>query len=169
MRTTATTKKKSSRKHPTTKRSQTGSEVLQLLQKPQTILGILIVMSVVYSAIFLHFFGSAPTTQDNSNNSGSEVPATLLSGIVTDVADQATTSAAATEPLAATAAAQVASAAAETLQTGLKVRVKKDQTFWEFAKRYCGSHRFANSLASTNGYRLVSDLKEGDWITISCN
>lgn len=58
--------------------------------------------------------------------------------------------------------------ATTTAQPAQRVTVKKDQTFWELAKRYCGSHTFAETLARNNGYKSVSKLRQGDSITINC-
>lgn len=145
----------------------------KLLHKPQTSLGIIILICLIFLSA-LSALRAVTTDVRSLEQLPSTPPSTILSGIVLDTTDTASGSAisATNSAKSATTAAQVATASATPAPTIasslLRLRVKKDQTFWEFAKRYCGSHTYAERLARANGYKRVTDLKEGDWITISC-
>lgn len=55
-----------------------------------------------------------------------------------------------------------------TQQKGATVKVKSGDTFWQLAQKHCGSHRFAENIATANGYSNVRKLREGDTLTIMC-
>lgn len=55
-----------------------------------------------------------------------------------------------------------------TQQKNIIVKVRYGDTFWQLAQKHCGSHRFAESIATANGYSDVRRLREGDTLSIAC-
>ncbi|MBP7774324.1 LysM peptidoglycan-binding domain-containing protein [Candidatus Woesebacteria bacterium] len=53
-------------------------------------------------------------------------------------------------------------------QKSISVKVKSGDTFWQLAQKHCGSHRYAESIAASNGYSNVHKLREGATIQIIC-
>lgn len=159
------TKKTAVTKHSTkTKKTSTHrKESATLLRRPQTTIGLLLIIA----GILTWSWQSVPRILDSTLTL--QPTATPISELQSP---QIILDSKVAEPIDASTSAQVATAAAEPTATPapqpIRVVVKKDQTFWEFAKRYCGSHTFAESMARTNGYRRVTDLKQGDTITIIC-
>lgn len=156
---TAVTKHGTKTKKTSTHRKNTAT----LLRRPQTTIGLLLIIA----GILTWSWQTVPRILDSSLTL--KPSATPISELQSP---QIILDSKVTEPTAASTSAQVATAAAETTATPApqptRVVVKKDQTFWEFAKRYCGSHTYAESMARNNGYRRVTDLKQGDTITVVC-
>lgn len=50
----------------------------------------------------------------------------------------------------------------------LSVVVKPNESFWQLARKHCGSHRYSESIAQFNGYTDVHKLRAGAKITIVC-
>ena len=49
------------------------------------------------------------------------------------------------------------------------VVVKPNESFWQLARKHCGSHRFSETLAAYNGYTNVRKLRAGATIAIVCS
>lgn len=149
----------------------------KLIYKPETLLGGVLILCLICVAPFIQSFVSFHANQlkDMTITALTTPPATsapvstsVLTGIISD-ASIFSPAVSASNSAALTATASMAPATAtQATPSAIQVRVKKDQTFWEFSKRYCGTHTLAEKLARDNGYNSVSELKEGDWITVSC-
>lgn len=50
----------------------------------------------------------------------------------------------------------------------LKVRVKPNETLWQIARKHCGTHRYADSIARYNGIEDVRKVRAGSELTIVC-
>ncbi len=165
-------------RHTRSSSTTSASSQDKLLARPQTILGLVLLLLAACISISFAFTTLTQDFQNLVTPPSISTPATLLIGVIEPQSLLGTPSAATSAAQQSTQATQVqqATPAAQALKatpaaqttTALRIKVKKDQTFWELAKRYCGSHTSAEELAARNGYRRVSDLKEGDVITILC-
>ncbi len=166
------TKKTSSRSRQRSPKSADSTTPPRHAQQPQTVIGVVILCAVlVFGLSMLVRSGSLPSKMPTelgvtpAATIASPMPGIVLDPLHTTPSAATATAAGGTSP----AAIQVPAATTSAVTTYPTFKVKKNQTFWEFAKRYCGSHTFAEKLAQDNGYKLVTDLKEGDWIKITCN
>jgi hypothetical protein len=138
----------------------------ELIKRPETVVGaavltavcVLVMMHTFFKPIFFKTYPAERQTTEQRIQPETVLLTPLQASVSADSARSAT-SAAVASPSATPAAIPT---------QAMKIKVKKDQTFWEIAKRYCGSHTFAESLAANNGYASVSKLREGDVITITC-
>jgi hypothetical protein len=167
----------------------------ELIKKPQTIIGLcmmlfggwlLIVLGVrTVMALPAITVNQPVTTPLNMSNqiilepkmsplaTSSALSTFGVSPLATEATQLATPSAATVPTATATPSAVVSTTATESAIISIKGRIKKvkvakDQTFGELASRYCGTPKMANQIARANGYRKVTDLKENDVITINC-
>lgn len=157
--------KKKTISHRTTK--PVFSQSKKLLHKPQTILGIVILVIVLCVSLITVFKAVTTDVRSIEFAKAPSAPIPAMSGVVLESLPAATAQA----TISATQHSQTATilpATPSATPQPIRIRVKKDQTFWELAKQYCGSYTFAEKLARYNGYKRVTDLKEGDWIVISC-
>ena len=171
------------KKIKTTKKGRTSKKITrdqyaELLKRPETLVGAAVIGAIIVIALLSTFFNPIATTGSSSRftqkesiildsqNAAASSSAARSTTPSASVASMATQSATAT--LSATRAPSASPTPSATPAAALRVKVKKDQTFWEIAKRYCGSHQYADTLARNNGYKSVSKLREGDVITVTC-
>lgn len=157
---------KSTKKHRTSKKI-TQDQYAELLKRPETLVGAAVIGAVVVIALLSTFFNPIAPTSTSARFTQKEP-------IILDSQNMAASSSAAFSATPSASVANMATPSASpapsaTPAAALRVKVKKDQTFWEIAKRYCGSHQYADALARNNGYKSVSKLREGDTLTINCS
>ncbi len=51
---------------------------------------------------------------------------------------------------------------------GTTIKVRAGETFWTLARKHCGSHRYAESIAAQNGYTNARKLREGAVLHLTC-
>lgn len=143
-----------------------------LMRRPETVIG-LIVIAIFGLALLISSVTTVRKSLADNSRKASFTKSTHTKSVstVSTPAASVVTASGSTRFVAAPSlipTATVTPSATPTAQLAQRVTVKKDQTFWELAKRYCGSHTFAETLARNNGYKSVSKLRQGDTITINC-
>lgn len=56
----------------------------------------------------------------------------------------------------------------EVNKAGITIKVRAGETFWSLARKHCGSHRYAESIAAQNGYTNARRLREGAVLHLTC-
>lgn len=141
---------------------QTKKQIMALLQRPETILGVVVIAATVGLGAAALQKPTKSTVASNDITPQNEVAATT-SPVVTPAAVSTESAQPATE------SAQIASIErlADTSSTKTIV-ARENDTFWHIARRECGQGKLAYQIERENGYQY-RHLQPGDLIEVSCN